>query len=289
MRVASRLTARDRSILHMLRKHRVLTTDQITTLFFANVNTAQHRLTKLYQMRLVDRFQPLSGRYVLGPNHYVLDQAGAMVLAAERDDETDLAKVHWRTEQALAVGRSQRLAHQLGVNDFFIGLAAAARRDPQRMRLDLWWSEAKCHHEWGKVVQPDGFGIWCQDDTATRFYLEYDRSTEPLSRLVDKLGAYETMERALGDSAWLLFDFRTSRREAGARAALADATVPIATAARGPTQPPCEPVWAPLGHAGLRLRLIDLEAYPHPPESDRRVREERQRRERERRLSEPSA
>ncbi len=183
----------------------MLTTDQLTSLLFTNVNTAQHRLTKLYQLRLVDRFQPLSGRYTLGPYHYVLDELGAMILTAERDDEADLAKVSWRTEQALAIGRSQRLAHQLGVSDFFVSLAAASRRYREQMALAHWWSESRCKASFGALVQPDGFGEWHQDGGGVRFYLEYDRSTEPLGRLAAKLPGYEDMEIASAEALWVLF------------------------------------------------------------------------------------
>ena len=83
MAVAHRLTERDRSILTMIYRHRVFTTDQLAEMYFDNINTAQHRLTTLYQLRLVERFQPLDRRYVSQPYHYVLDQLGAMVVAAE--------------------------------------------------------------------------------------------------------------------------------------------------------------------------------------------------------------
>jgi hypothetical protein len=269
LRLVSRLTERDRSILRLLRSHRVFTTEQLTHLFFDSVNTAQHRLSVLYQLRLVDRFRPLDGGHVLGPYHYVLDEFGAMVVAAERDDTADLAQVRWRTEQALAIGRSQRLAHQVGVNGFFVGLSAAARRAPARMRLVEWWSETRCRESFGALARPDGLGVWEEDGTRIGFLLEYDRSTEPLSRLADKLPGYEKLRLALdNDFYWLIFVFRSERREAGARAALANAPVPVATAALRPTQPPCGAIWAPIGQSGERLRLIDL-ATPHRPSTAR--------------------
>jgi hypothetical protein len=267
LRVVSRLTERDRSIFRLLRSHRVFTTDQLTDLFFDNVNTAQHRLSVLYQLRLVDRFRPLDGGHVLGPYHYVLDELGAMVVAAERDDTADLAKVRWRTEQALAIGRSQRLAHQVGVNGFFVALSAAARREPTRMRLVEWWSEARCRESFGALARPDGLGVWEEAGTSVGFLLEYDRSTEPLSRLADKLPGYEKLRLALDNDFYrLIFVFRSERREAGARAALAQSPVPTATAALLPAQPPCDAVWAPNGQGGNRLRLIDL-ATAHRPKT----------------------
>ena len=59
MEVANRLTQRDRTILTILYRHRIFTTDQLAEMYFDNLNTAQHRLTTLYKLRLLDRFQPL--------------------------------------------------------------------------------------------------------------------------------------------------------------------------------------------------------------------------------------
>ena len=63
------------------------------------------------------------------------------------------------------------------------------------------------------------------------------------------------------------------RREAGARRVLAQATVPVATAALGPTQRPHEAIWAPIGYAGTRLRLAELAGVPIPTESEERIEE----------------
>ncbi len=125
MAVAHRLTDRDRSILTMLYRHRVFTTEQLAEMFFDNLNTAQHRLTTLYRLRLVDRFQPLDHRCASLPYHYVLDELGTMVIAAERAEDPD--KSRWRADKALAIGKSQRLWHLVGVNGFFSSLMAESR------------------------------------------------------------------------------------------------------------------------------------------------------------------
>ena len=110
LQAASHLTSRDRNILRMIRKCRVLTTDQVSDLFFSNVNTAQHRLTILYELQLLQRFRILTDRYDNTRYHYVLDQLGAMFVGAEDDDKKDPDKMRWNTGVALALGRSQRLA-----------------------------------------------------------------------------------------------------------------------------------------------------------------------------------
>ena len=122
--VACSVTDRDREILRLIRWHRVLTTNQVATMFFSDKNTAQHRLTRLYELRLVERFRPFrSGRE--GEYHYVLDQLGAYIVAAMRSDDFDAeVKVRWRTDQALAIAQSQRLAPTVGANDSSSGSLA---------------------------------------------------------------------------------------------------------------------------------------------------------------------
>lgn len=270
MAVAHRLTDRDRSILTMLYRHRVFTTDQLAETYFDNVNTAQHRLTTLYKLRLLDRFQPLDHRYASFPYHYVLDELGAMVVVAERDKDPD--KSRWRADKALAIGKSQRLRHLVGVNGFFSALMAESRRR-EDCDLSLWWSERHCASQFDSIAQPDGLGVWEEAGNRVVFCLEYDRSTETLERLEKKLKSYEDLQIASGHAYWICFCFGHPRREAGARRVLAQATVPVATAAVGPTQRPHEAIWAPVGYVDVRLRLAELATVPIPPESEDRVAE----------------
>ena len=270
MSVAHRLTERDRSILTMLYRHRVFTTDQLAEMYFDHTNTAQHRLTVLYKLRLLDRFQPLDHRYASLPYHYVLDQLGAMVMAAERAEDPD--KSRWRADKALAIGKSQRLRHLVGVNGFFAALFAESRRRGER-DLSLWWSERHCANRFDSIAQPDGLGVWEEAGHRVVFCLEYDRSTEALDRLEKKLKSYEDLQVASGLAYRICFCFGNPRREAGARRVMAKATVPVATAALRPPQRPHEAIWAPIGWEGVRLRLAELATVPIPPESKQRVAE----------------
>jgi len=270
MAVAHRLTERDRSILTMLYRHRVFTTDQLAEMYFDNLNTAQHRLTTLFKLRLLDRFQPLDHRYASLPYHYVLDQLGAMVVAAERAEDPDTSR--WRADKALAIGKSQRLRHLVGVNGFFSALAAESRRR-EDCDLSLWWSERHCTSQFDRIAQPDGLGRWEEAGNRVVFCLEFDRSTETLDRLEKKLKTYEDLQVASGHAYRILFCFGHPRREAGARRVLTNASVPVATAALGPTQRPQDAIWAPIGYESKRLRLAELAAVPIPPESEERIAE----------------
>ncbi len=114
--LAARLTARDRWLLRMICEHRVLTTGQVTQLAFGTSRAATARMTTLYQYRAVDRFRPLapSGS---SPLHFILDEAGAMLLAAE--DGITAADLGYRRDRSMAIALSPRLAHDTGANGIF--------------------------------------------------------------------------------------------------------------------------------------------------------------------------
>jgi hypothetical protein len=56
--LARHLTERDREIVLALFEQQLLTTDQLTLLFFSSKRRAQDRLLFLYRHRVVDRFYP---------------------------------------------------------------------------------------------------------------------------------------------------------------------------------------------------------------------------------------
>ena len=69
----------------------------------------------------------------------------------------------------------------------------------------------------------------------------------------------------------MLFAFTSARREQTARAALAGATVPVATAALVGGAEPQEAVWLPLDGGGRRVRLAELADVAKPPETLERI------------------
>jgi hypothetical protein len=231
--VACSVTDRDREILRLIRWHRVLTTNQVATMFFSDRNTAQHRLTRLYELRLVERFRPFrSGRE--GEYHYVLDQLGTYIVAAMRRDDPDAeVKVRWRTDQALAIAQSQRLAHTVGANDLFVQLVGAARHRADA-QLSTWWGEHYCNSRFGGIVYPDGMGTWREGEDAVTFILEYDRGTEPLGRLAQKAAEYARLE-TVWDSPpfWVLAVVPGPRREQGVRDALGRNGLAVAVMQQG--------------------------------------------------------
>ena len=136
-------------------------------------------------LRVLDRFRHFRPTGS-DPYHYMLDELGAALVAADRGIEAP--KRSQLRARGLALASGQRLRHLLGVNGFFCALARAARSEPDA-RLEAWWSEQRCAAEWGGVIRPDGFGVWRQGSSRVEFFVEHDEGTETLSRLAAKLGS----------------------------------------------------------------------------------------------------
>jgi hypothetical protein len=267
--LAACLTDRDRWLLEQIWTCQVLTTAQVTDLAFDNVHTANRRLLALVRLRALDRFRPFVPRGS-APWHYVLDEPGAMIVAADHD----LPPAQFREvrRRARALQASQRLRHTVGVNGVYTALHAAARRNPG-MTLAAWWPEQRCLAEWQQHarIRPDAYGRWRENspngEREVDFFLEFDTGSEPLNRVAAKIPAYIELADASGIGTPLLFWFPSGRREAAARPRLRYA-LPIATtsadaipahaAAPGHRYGPAGPIWLPAGSPGPRLRLIDL-------------------------------
>lgn len=259
-----RLTRRDRLLLDVLDEHQVLTTDHVVALAFGSRNRALGRLGQLYRRGLVDRFRHYqrpgsqSWRWVLGP-------VGAAILAAARGQP--LPRPAAVREHAARLAASPRLGHLVGCNGFGCALAGHARTHPG-YRLARWWAEPRATRAAGRLVRPDGHGVWC--DPACRavgWWLEHDTGTEPLRRVVAKLADYAT----LAGTDWglpVLFWLPTSLREAHLADRMATTGIPsgltVATAAADYAADhggPAGPVWHTPGRAA-RVALADLPPLP---------------------------
>jgi hypothetical protein len=267
-RLASRLTERDRAVVRAVGRFGVLTSDQLAAMFFDSTGRAQVRLLALHRMGLLDRFRPWRAGFGAEPYHYVLGRTGAALLAAEDGEDSDSAARRRRRAKGLALAQAQRLAHLVGINGFHVALAGAARRSG-RCELEDWMTEAEAARWSSGIVRPDGWGRWREGAELVEFFVEWDRGTEALHRLVAKLEGYERFEAERGAAAWVLFVLPSARREGTARAALAGAGVAVATAAaEGGRVAPAEAVWLPLDRRhGARLRLAELARVAMPEEA----------------------
>jgi hypothetical protein len=264
--ISHRLQPRDYTIATLLDEHTTLTTDQITAALFSTITTCQHRLHQLRGMRFVDRFlrnrpgQPNPACWVPG----MLSTRYAALARGEHPPNT--RQLQDRQDRIYA---SPTLLHLLAVNDFFVALLSHARRHPNA-RLRRWWSERGTAAAFGQRIHPDGHGVWADGDTETGFFLEMDRGTEPVGRLVEKLAAQARLREAGGPAYPVLFVLPTRAREQHLHRRLADRPEPTLVVAT--TSPeaagdpgrlrsphgPAGPVWRVAGNGRHRLRLADL-------------------------------
>jgi hypothetical protein len=189
MRLASHLTERDRQIALDCFDHRVLTTSQIKRLHFTDTRTAVARLNVLYRLRVLDRFRPSLPRgRGTAPYHWILDEGGALIVAASKDVER--AKLGWQHAVAVSVATSPKLTHHLEVNEFVVRLAVEAQAAGGG--LTYWYGERWLHRAFAGRLLPDSYAaLSFPDRPALHMLVELDRGTETLETLRLKAERYE--------------------------------------------------------------------------------------------------
>jgi hypothetical protein len=165
----AKLTARDERILAKCALCRWLTTTQIQRLYFpkASVNAVQKRLRKLTDagyLRAHRENQMAEAVYAVGPKGKPLVE-----------------------EQGLEVGAGdapKQLEHLTGINSIRIAFEASGLA---LIYFSAHWQLANLG--WTFPVIPDAV-VGTGTRERHRFLVEYDRGTEPLKTILDKLRAY---------------------------------------------------------------------------------------------------
>ena len=195
--LARHLTERDREVALCLYNQQVLTTDQLALLFFSSRRRAQDRLLFLDRRRVLDRFYPVSQFGAGKPQaHWLLDEAGAHLVAASLD--LDRKQFAWQRRSDWA--SHPQLAHRLEVNRFATDLIAATVPDPT-LGLAAWFGPREAAARMGEkmrgMLRPDAELILTTPAGPVDLLLEWDRGTETLERLDEKVHRYRTAERKL--------------------------------------------------------------------------------------------
>ena len=187
VRLASHLTERDRQIALDCLDHHVLTTSQIKRLRFTDMRTTVARLNVLYRLRVLDRFRPLPRGRGTAPYHWILDEGGALIVAAHKDVER--AKLGWQHAVAVSVATSPKLTHHLEVNEFVVRLAVEAQAADGV--LLYWYGERWLHRAFAGTLIPDSYAaLGFRDRAALHMLVEFDRGTETLETLRLKAARY---------------------------------------------------------------------------------------------------
>jgi hypothetical protein len=254
-----RLTPRDRWLIDLLHDHQVFSTEHVAALAFEHLHTARNRLNLLQRRGVLTKFRDCvrpgsqSWRWSLG-------WLGAAFVAYR--DGRPVPRPATVVDRVNRLSASPRLAHLLGVNGFFVDLAAHARTTPGA-RLDTWWPERRCRDIAGDLAHPDGHGMYTEDGRTIGFWLEYDTGSEPTRRVLDKLDGYARLHRAADLDHTVLIRMQTARQETSlhqrlsAHPAVTCGAVSVATMSGDHTTHPAGQVWLPAGHT-TRHQLADL-------------------------------
>jgi hypothetical protein len=255
--ISHRLRPRDYTIAALLDEHTTLTTDQLTSILFTNPTTCRHRLHTLRKISFIDRF--IRNRPgAPNPICWVTGPLSARYLSLAKDESPPTVKA--LRERQDRIYATPLLEHLLATNQFFVNLLVHARQHPDT-RLTRWWSTRTTAARYNRRIKPDGHGVWVEGQRSTGFYLELDRGTEPLGRLIDKLGPHLTLLAEGGPSYPVLFVLPNRAREQNLHRRLADRSEPsptIATTSPESGLDPAGPVWRLAGNGRHRLRLAEL-------------------------------
>jgi hypothetical protein len=262
-----RLTERQVEMLAALARHRALTRDQLTGLFFGSKRRCQAALSQLKQLGLIRHViylpQPLAGA---GPRAYLLTATGADVAAQVTGINRKVLGL--RTART---GRSfLHINHTLAINDFYVGLHVAIRQVHGGLR---WVDEDGLRSYYSRngktTLTPDGAAEITVKQKNVRTFIEIDRGTERRLWLQAKFQRYlrHLAGRVGADQMHILFVVPDAAREATVSKVAASAfrwaqrptpvvwtTTNALLAANGPLGP----VWARVLGSGERLPLLDL-------------------------------
>ena len=122
-----------------------------------------------------------------GPYVYTIGDQAKIVLHA--DEMAQVRPPRSRSRPRTKAG----LLHGLEITDFYLALKEGLER--QGGALVAWLSEnqARCPFQWqGKklLLTPDGYAVWALDGEEGSFLLEWDRGTEAMNRIAEKLTRY---------------------------------------------------------------------------------------------------
>ena len=265
--LANHLTDRDREIALALYEHRILTSSQLTLLFFSGRRRAMDRLLFLYRSRVLARFYPPRPFAHGKPQaHWLLDEAGAHIVAACLG--VDRRALPWRARENWSA--HPQLAHHLEVNTFVVELIAATLPHPS-LGIARWSGPVTLRDdpalERVRLVPDAGF-LLSTSAGVVDCVLEWDRGTEPGSVLEHKLRRYSKAATYTRQLRCLLFVVPSQRR-ARTLPAIAGRSEPMLRdgwpvfVATGPELRefgPLGPIWQPLG--AERRAPLRLEALP---------------------------
>ena len=178
------LPARDRHLLLWLLTGDIVTAQLAALLAHGQLRTAQRRLARLVDLKVLRGFWSAGARRPRGRHAYVLTRAARL----------DIERIAW------PAGRPRRAAdmpasaafHQLATHDVLAAFLHAG--DPRRGEgIFAWIPERACGQLFGGYLRPDALAGIAAPDRAIALFVERDLGTERGEVLAEKIRRYRAV------------------------------------------------------------------------------------------------
>jgi Replication-relaxation len=188
------LTQRDLIILQCLNDYRYLDTLQVKELFFPSLRSCQMRVQALNELGVLHRWKVIETPGVRRRHSLLLiSSLGARVLADRHKDEPRTYIERSRN----ARDHCWHALHDLEANQFFVSLAIDSRGRCDEGLL-VWQGEDQARIDYRQRAReyrwpapaPDGGGAYLTAAGQIQFDLEWDRATESVARLRQKIASH---------------------------------------------------------------------------------------------------
>ncbi|MCL4230908.1 MAG: replication-relaxation family protein [Dehalococcoidia bacterium] len=195
-------TPEQTSLLECVGRLPLLTESDLSLVLATPQHLLRRQLDRSMRQGLVEVMPPATE-----PSRFVLAELGLRLLAGRAGVPFRRFAEHTSLVAALpGAGRGRldtllrQFEHTVGANSFFVACLAASK--PDGPRLVAWRSaiETVVRFESGGVrrsLRPDGAGDVTHEGLLYGFFLEWDRGTERIAVLFEKLDRYEAYYRAL--------------------------------------------------------------------------------------------
>lgn len=186
----AKLSTDDAELLLWVQRRDFVTCKHLKHYHTIDNSSASRKLQRLNKLGCLDRFKSIES--AAEPYFYYLTPKGAKAICEILClDEQEVFVRRKNDADRLSLGF---LEHTRGVNDFFTILLYQSIKS-EYPGLITWLNSRECKVEMdssGDLLIPDGFGEFDTGHELVQFMFEYDRETQTMDFLMDKMSKYIT-------------------------------------------------------------------------------------------------
>jgi hypothetical protein len=183
-----KLSTNDAELLLWVQRRDFVTCKHLKQYHTIDNSSASRKLQRLYKLECLYRFKSIES--AAEPYFYYLAPKGAKAICEILClDEQEVFVRRKNDADRLSLGF---LEHTRGVNDFFTTLLYQSMKS-EYPGLITWLNSRECKVEMdssGDLLIPDGFGEFDTSQELVQFMFEYDRETQTMDFLMDKMSKY---------------------------------------------------------------------------------------------------